>query len=104
MAPRREPAIDTNAHHRSHRSVDNWNTILVTCYSRTLNAIQKSGEANLRLANHSMRAQRAALDALRARDVGLLAIRATVTLIGRRVSLYYFDIRKQGLDRTQYVN
>ena len=104
MTPGPESAIDTHSHDGSYRPVDNRDAVLVARDPCTLNPIQKSSKPNLRFADHTMRSQYAALYTLRVRDVRLLPIRAAVTLIGRRVAVYYLDIRNQRSDRTQYVN
>jgi hypothetical protein len=104
MSPRDETTVDANAYDCRDGSFNNRDTTTMARDSGPLNSIQKSREANIRLARSTKRAQLLTIYALRRRNARRLVIRAGVTLISRRVRLNYLDIWEQGLDRSQNVN
>jgi hypothetical protein len=94
MTPRGKAAIDPHANRSGHGAGNDRNSKMMAFDACALNSIQESGEPHNGLADDPVRAQPAALNALRLDDARLRTVRAGVTLVSRRIGLNYFDIWK----------
>ncbi len=99
MSPSGESAIDSDANRSRNSSEHNWHTVAMTLDPRTLNSVQESHKPNFTVTCNAMRTQYATFNTFSSTDLRFFTVRTAVTLIGRRVSLNYLDIREKRLDR-----